>query len=86
MTMRTPTQLDPEYLHRAAWKAAMLGSLNVLVAVLAVRFIVLVAVAGGIALTWVGLAQPDTYKLGLLAIYASGVVIPVVWLSATGRG
>jgi hypothetical protein len=80
----TPPNL--EYVHRAAWKAGVMGAVNVLTSVLAVRFTVLIAVAGGIVLTSMALSSPDPYKLGTLAIYGLLVVLPVVWMAATGKG
>ena len=62
-----------------------MGALNVLVTVLAARLIVLVAVVGGIWLTWGGLANPDPMRLGSLAIYCAAVVIPTVYLASLGR-
>ena len=67
---------------QAAWKASVMGTLNVLMIVVAVRSIVLVAVGGGIALTWLALSNPDPLRLGALGIYAVGVAIPTVWLAA----
>ena len=81
----TATTIQPETLHRAAWKAGVMGALNVIIAVIAVRLIVLVAVSGGIALTWLALQNPDLYRLGALAIYCGAVVVPSVWLSSSGR-
>lgn len=75
------TETPPEAMTRAAWRAAVMGSLNVIVAVLAVRLILLVGVVGGIGLTWLCLQQPDAYRLVALAIYSVAVVIPVVWLA-----
>lgn len=69
-------------MHRAAWKAAVMGALNVLVQVLAVRMILLVAVVGGIFLTWLALQAPDPYRLGALAIYCAAVVVPTVWIAS----
>jgi hypothetical protein len=63
----------------------MMGALNVLIALLAVRLILLVAVSGAVWLTWLALQQPDPYRLGALAVYALVVVVPLVWLSASGR-
>jgi hypothetical protein len=60
----------------------LLGALNVVTAVLAVRLILLVSVCGAIALAYLALTQPDPYRLGALAIYAVVVVLPMVWLSA----
>jgi hypothetical protein len=59
----------------------MMGAASVLTAVLAQRLIVLIAVLGGIALTWLGLEDPNAYKIGSLAVYVLGVVLPAVWLA-----
>jgi hypothetical protein len=72
-------------MHRAAWRAGVLGSINVLTRVLAARLIVLVAVAGGIWLTWVALGNPTIDREIILAIYTAAVVIPAVALAAFGR-
>jgi hypothetical protein len=74
-------------MHRSVWKAAVLGTINVLAIVLAARLIALVAVSGGIALATVVLAggpagSPlDQTRLIALGIYAVGVCLPVVVLS-----
>jgi hypothetical protein len=81
-TSSTITPLQSEYIHRAAWKAGVLGALNALTAVLASRLIVLVTTTGAIALTWEALQDPTPYRLGGLAIYCCGAVIPAVWLAS----
>lgn len=63
-----------------AWKAAALGTINVLAAVLAVRLILLVSVGGAIFLAW--LAQDNPYRIGAVGVYTASVVLPVVWLSS----
>jgi hypothetical protein len=83
--MTPPPSLSPEFVHRSAWKAGVLASINVLVMVLSARLIMMVAVSGGIALTWLVLQQADPYRLIGLAIYAAGVVLPAVYLAASGR-
>src|SRR5215471_13418254 len=70
----TPPSLPAEYIHRAAWKAGVLGALNVLIMVTAVRVIALVAVSGGIVLTSIALAGPDPWRLVALGIYAVFIV------------
>ena len=62
----------------AAWKA----TINVLSVVLAVRLTLLVGVSGGIALSLLALGQPDPWRVAVLGIYASVVVVPLVWLAA----
>lgn len=74
--------MQPEMVHRAAWKASVMGTLNVIVAVLSVRLIVLVAVCGGIGLALQALSVPDPYRLGALGIYAVFVVCPCIWLAS----
>ena len=59
-----------------------MGAINVLAVVLAIRLILLVAVAGAIWLTVLVVAAPDPWRLGALAIYAAIVVLPTVWLSS----
>jgi hypothetical protein len=46
---------------------------------------VLVAVSGGIALTWYGLQAPDPWRIGALALYNLSVVVPCIWLAGRGR-
>ena len=71
-----------EYVHRAAWKAGVMGALNALFVILAVRAILLVAVVGAIYLAIIVVAAPDPWRLGALAVYAIAVVLPTVWLTA----
>jgi hypothetical protein len=71
-----------EHLNRAAWRAGMLGALNVVAAVLAARFILLIAVVGAIWLTVQAIGAPDPLKLAALGIYALVVVVPTVWLAS----
>lgn len=81
----TTPQLNPQFqeqVHRTAWKAAVLGAINVLVLVVSARILVLVSVVGGIVLTATALKDPDPWRLGALAIYAIAVVVPVVWLAS----
>lgn len=58
-----------------------MGAIAVVTQVLALRLVVLVAICGGIGLTWTALSSPDPFRLGALAIYGLAVVIPVVWLA-----
>jgi hypothetical protein len=71
-----------EYLHRSAWKAGVLGSINVLAIVLAVRLGLLVAIVGAIVLTYITIQAPDPFRLGALAIYAAFVILPTTWLAS----
>lgn len=77
----TPRGDELELVHRTAWRAGMLGAINVLTQVIAAKVIVLIAVIGGVALTWIALGDPNLYRLGALAIYAGFVVGPCVWLA-----
>lgn len=78
-------QFQQEYIHRAAWKAGVLGSINVLAMVLAGRLIGLVGIAGGIWLTFLALGQPDVpttqWKLIALGIYAGFFGLPALFFS-----
>jgi hypothetical protein len=59
----------------------VLGAINVLVRVLAVRVILLVTLAGSIALTALCLQNPDPYRLTALAIYCCSAVVPMIVMS-----
>lgn len=59
-----------------------MGALNVAVQILALRLIVLVAVLGGVALSWYSLSNIDLIRVALLSVYCAGVLLPVVWLSS----
>jgi hypothetical protein len=85
MMTTTATPPDTEYVHRAAWKAGVLGAINVLMVVTAIRLIVLVAVGGAIALTVLALQQPDPLKLIALGIYCAVVIPACTVLAARGR-
>ena len=80
------SNFQKEYIHRAAWKAGVMGTLNVLSVILAVRLTLLVAVCGAIVLAYLALAASDLYRLGALAIYALVVVVPLVWLAGARSG
>lgn len=80
-TTTTP-DLRGEYITRGAWKAGVLGSLNVLFVILAVRAILLVAVIGAIYLTIIATTTPDPWRMGAVAVYAVIVVVPLTWLAA----
>jgi hypothetical protein len=74
--------LQAEYVHRAAWKAAMMGTLNVLIAVIAVRFALLVSIIGAIVLTYITIEAPDPWRLAALGVYTALVVLPATWLAS----
>jgi uncharacterized membrane protein YhaH (DUF805 family) len=54
----------------------------VLIVVTAVRLITLTAVIGGIVLTAIALNSPDPWRVGVLAIYAVAVVVPVIAMAS----
>jgi hypothetical protein len=88
--MTAPTQTPPpspqqEFVHRAAWRAGVLGAINVLARVLAARLIVLIAVIGGIVLAYPALGKPDWIMVVILGVYCAGVVAPAVILAALGK-
>jgi hypothetical protein len=80
-----PPFVNQEIAHRAAWKAGVLGAVNVFAMILGARLLVLVAIAGAIWLTWTGLGNPDLFRLIALGTYCVAVVVPVVWLASQGR-
>lgn len=59
----------------------MLGALNALFVIVAVRAILLVAIIGAIYLALTVIAAPDPWRLGALAIYAM-IVAALIWLSS----
>jgi hypothetical protein len=73
--------LAGEYIHRAAWKAGLIAAINVLALILAARAIVLIAVIGGIVLAYPALDHPDLFRVGILAVYCVGVILPSVVLA-----
>ena len=83
-TSSTPkaAPVSAEFVHRGAWKAGVLGSINVLAVVLAVRLGLLVAIVGAIVLTYLTIQTPDPWRLGALAIYAAFVILPTTWLAS----
>jgi hypothetical protein len=74
-----------EFVHRGAWKAGVIGALNLLAVVLAVRLVLLVAVIGALWLAKLALDVPVAMQmpaLVMLGVYCATVVIPMVWLSS----
>jgi hypothetical protein len=71
--------------HRATWRAGMLGAVNVLTALLAARLLVLVSIVGAIGLTWLVMQNPDPYRLIALGGYCLLTVVPCVVLASLGR-
>jgi uncharacterized membrane protein YhaH (DUF805 family) len=59
-----------------------MGAVNVAAQVLSLRLLVLVAISGGIGLSFAALSTPDPFRLGALVIYGVTVVIPVIALAA----
>ena len=76
---------EGEYQHRSAWKAGVMGALNLLAVVLAVRLVLLVAVVGALWLAKLALdvaAPVQMPALIMLGVYCVTVVLPMVWLSS----
>ena len=63
----------------AAYKTGVMGAINVLTRVLAVRFTLLISVCGAIALAVRALGDPRPFPATILAIYVVVVVLPLVW-------
>jgi hypothetical protein len=81
-TVETPPDFQNEFIHRSAWKAGVMGALNVATAILAVRLTLLVSVGGAIGVAFLVLRNPDPYRLAALGVYAAAVVVPLIWLAA----
>jgi hypothetical protein len=63
----------------------VIGAVNVLTRMLAVRAILLVSIGGAIALTWLAVASPDLLRLGALMIYCASTVVPMIVMSLRAR-
>jgi hypothetical protein len=59
----------------------VLGGLNVVALVLAVRFVLTIAVVGAFVLAYIAIQTPDPWRLAILAAYSLIVVVPLVYLS-----
>jgi hypothetical protein len=84
-TTPKPVPRETEFVHRGAWKAGVMGALNLLAVVLAVRLVLLVAVIGALWLAKLALDVPVAMQmpaLVMLGVYCATVVIPMVWLSS----
>ena len=81
-TLSTATTTDIELAQLKAWKQGAVGAFNVVSGILAARVIVLVAVVGGIVLTYLALGNSDPVRLVPLGIYSLLVVVPSVWLAS----
>src|SRR5580693_3973333 len=79
---KPPVPRETEFIHRAAWKAGVMGALNLLAVVLAVRLVLLVAVAGAIYLAIIVTSAPDPWRLAALGVYTVTVVGPAAWLAS----
>lgn len=66
---------------RAAWRAGVLGAINVFALILSLRLILLISICGAIGLTWVN-SGTEPLRLAAVAGYCLLVVVPMVWLSA----
>ena len=62
---------------------AALGTFEAIAKLLAVRLILMLAVAGAFAL---GFATRDWLGFAVLAVYSAFVILPLVWLDRTTRG
>ena len=78
---QTQTTTNDELLSRYAFRQGLLGALAVISQVLAIRAVLLVSVLGAIFLAYLALAQDDVFRLGVLSVYFSVVVAPVVALT-----
>jgi hypothetical protein len=60
----------------------VIGAVNVLIAVTAIRLTLLVAVCGAFSLAYLTVGSANPYELGILGIYTALVVGPLVWLAS----
>lgn len=69
---------------RRAWRASVIGSLNVAAMILGARFVLLLATLGAFALAWVATRDAQPLQLIAIAIYLVGVMVPLTWLASRG--
>ena len=86
-TATTPPNaaISRETVSRVAWQRGVMGALNLLAVVLAIRLVLLVAVIGALWLAKLALDVPAPLQipaLVMLGVYCATVVIPMVWLSS----
>lgn len=67
---------------RRAWRASVIGGLNIAALILGARLILLLATLGAFTLAWVAIQNPQLLQLGALAIYLLGVLAPLTWLAS----
>lgn len=67
---------------RRAWRSGVIGSLNLIATILAVRGILLLATIGAFVLAYIATQQGQLTQLAAVAIYLVGVVLPLTWLSS----
>lgn len=71
-----------EVMSRRAWRASVIGSLNVAAMILAARFILLLATLGAFCLAYIATQSAQPLQLVAVGIYLLGVVFPLTWLSS----
>lgn len=84
-TSRNPSNqaaFQQEVMSRRAWRASVIGSLNVAAMILAARFILLLATCGAFVLAWMATREAQPLQLVAVGIYLLGVVFPLTWLSS----
>lgn len=69
---------DPNY-------SVMLGVMDAISSILAVRFFLFVAVCGALGLAYVGMADQTSHSLWMVAIYCLLTIIPLVVLDIKTR-
>jgi hypothetical protein len=69
-------------MHRAAWRAGIIGAFNALALTLSARLTLLLSVVGAFFLAYLALQAAGPYQLGALGIYVTVVVVPLIWLAA----
>lgn len=63
-----------------AYLPEVIAVLTAIAAVLASKFLLLLAVLGGTLLAYQAIANPDPLKIAVCAVYDVGVVLPVAYL------
>ena len=58
----------------------VIAVLTAISAILASKFLLLLAVIGGFALAFVAIQNPDIMKIAICGVYDVGVILPVAYL------
>jgi hypothetical protein len=77
-----PTPERPRREPDHVWRAALVGTLQAIVMVVAARGLLLLTAIGAFALAWTALQSPEPLRLIAAGAYDLLVFLPAVWLAS----